>query len=286
MRSQLRTLAFLVAAATPIWAQSTSPLDCRSAAAYVSGRALPSTSDTTLAWNALSACDTTGEAAAVLALQSAVVVSETDSTKVQQFMAMFSQRRTMAFFNAFQSVILNPQASDYFKRVAIRAYGDFYAPRTDFSQAPMSATTLSACQMTYVDNSPQGSLSNMSPLVSQMVSTMASAAANPGNSAAARGQATCWMLLLQRSVPAVMSKLQITYVCGNTFKIVNTNGADLNVHADVIPPTALQKIEHQVNTVAGGGGIWMLLTQQKGNVRLSFNNLVGPVVVNGSTVCH
>jgi hypothetical protein len=115
----------LCVTAFPALSQVVSPSDCATAAAAVNGAPLPAPGDTVSivawAWPTLTLCDSVGVAAAVTALQTTAVVSEVDSARIDVFFAMFSRKTSTAMFNAWQSVIVNSQASDYFKRMAILA---------------------------------------------------------------------------------------------------------------------------------------------------------------------
>lgn len=286
MRLLLSGLLATCVVVSPLSAQAVSNSDCQNAAAFVSGQPLPAVSDTTNnSWSTLALCRDIGEAAALQALQTSIVISEQDSTRVLELFGLFGGRRSIAFFNAWQAVIVNPQASNIFKLRAIRAYGSAYSPGTSFTQASPTARTAASCGFTDVDDPP--ALSSLPPgSVSQIIATMAAAATNGANSAAVRGLANCWMLTLQLDLPAVASKISGAYVCGNTFTITNTNPMEVVIHADVIPPTALQKIEHHVSSISGNGDVWTLVAQLRGNLRLTFNNAVIQTVVNMGTVCH
>ena len=273
--------------ATALPAQAVSATDCARAAAYVVGQPLPGVNDTPLAWTALSGCDSLGEAAAVQALQSTAVISETDESKIQEFMALFSQRRTSAFFAAWKALILNPQSSDNFKRAAIDAFGNLYRPGMGFTHASTTAVNVASCGVDYIGGpGPSGALTDLpADALSQMVATFASAAANASNSIATRGRANCWMLFLAHFQPKAASGIHAVYVCGNKFQITNTNAVQVVVNADVIPPTALQKIEHHTNTIPPTSGSWTIPGQMKGNLRVSFNGTVIQTVINGGTAC-
>jgi hypothetical protein len=286
MRLPLSGLFLVGLIALPAYGQGVSNSDCTTAAGFVSGRPLPARGDTTdISWSTLALCQSLGETAALQALQSPVVISETDTARVLQFIALFGRRRTIDFFNAWQAVLLNPVASDAFKRSALRAYGSAYSPGVGFTQASMSATSAATCGFSNVDDPPAlASLPTGS--VNQIVSTMAAVAANTANSSTLRGQANCWMLTLRVDIAPVAAMIHGAYVCGNTFAITNSNPAQVIINADVIPPSALQKIEHHSSVISGNGSVWNLPALIRGNLRLTLNATVFQTVINTGTVCH
>jgi hypothetical protein len=288
MRSLLLGFGLIFVAATSASAQAVSPAACSSAAAYVNGKALPAPNDTTLVWYALAMCGDVGESAAVQALQSAAVVSETDSARVQTFVTMFGLRRTAALFNAWQALILNPQASDIFKRLAIDTYGALYRPGTSFASPSMAATSVATCGLDIRTSGsfPTGPLSNLpADALNQLASTLASAASNASSSTATRAEANCWGLVLQNFVTPVASKIHGAYICGNKFSVTNTNPVSVVVKADVIPPSALQKIESYTTTVGKSGAVWTLPAVIRGNLRITFKGSVIQTVINSGTAC-
>ncbi len=279
-------VCFAMMRTVPLIAQDVPPAQCDSAAAAVTGRPLPAVNDSTFsAWYALVACGDVGETAAVQALQSSAVYAETDSTRVRVFFNLFYARRTTAFFNALQAVVLNSGTSAAFRRQAIRAYGGLYLPGYDFDPPPPTADGIS-CGVSRLVITAAGPVSNLpSNFLTQMVTTMSAVASNAGNAADSRYQAQCWTQRLQMDIPPVASKIQLAYVCGQRFLITNSNTAPVLIAADVIPPNATEGIEHAAFTVQPGAA-FTFATLKRGTVRISFNGSVVQTKPNGGTACH
>jgi hypothetical protein len=257
------------------------PESCTAAATAVAGQRLPAVDDSTnAAWYALSLCGSTGQAAFAQAVQTTAVISDTDEARLQVLFALFRDLRSSAIFTSLRTGIQSGQGSVAFERLAIRALGGMYRPGVDFDSASVNSTSGSFCGMTRRFAQTSGSLTDLpSDYLNQLLSTMQSVEAATAYPNDIRGAARCWRLLLERDVPPVGSKLLLTYMCNNRFRVRNSNTASAAVSADVYGTTEILRFTVQPRED------FFIEMAHKGTVRLFFRGGLVQTKANGGKAC-
>jgi hypothetical protein len=115
--------------------------------------------------------------------------------------------------------------------------------------------------------------------LSQAISAFAIVERDAAATPSVHGAAHCWRVELERTVPPVGQKILLTYVCGNKFRLRNTNTALVRVAVDVYGTT-----ERHSYFVAPGIDQFVKLLK-RGTTRVFFNGQLVQAKANGNKAC-
>jgi hypothetical protein len=258
---------------------------CSSLASAAPGMRLPAPTDTSvggLAWDLLRGCGATGSAAVAAALQSAAIYTESDSARVVEFFTTFRGHRSADLFAALTAVVKNSSASGPVRSEAISALGALYRPHVYFHKSNylMTNPAPSSCARGYEMGDDSGDQSSLPvDILNQALTAMRLAEADGAASQSVRGAARCWRISLEQDVPPIGSKILLTYICGNRFRVRNTNTAPAKVSTDVYGTTE----KHAM--IVYPGYDYFFGNLKKGTVRLFFKGQLVQTKANGGTTC-
>lgn len=284
MNQTLTRLAMALALLFPslVMAQTGAPADCSAAAQRATGARLPDVSDSLFTWHTLRDCGAIGEDAFTQALATAVVLAEADSARVVQVFGMFHGRRTTQLFAALKAVVTNTVASGPIRSEAIRSLGAQYNPAIDFATVDFlrAMPPPEVCLMIDGLNNGIGTPTALPPdYLKQIVDAMRVAESDGSATQSVRGAALCWRKHLEMYLPALPANLRLTYICGNRFRVRNTNTRPVSVTADVYGTT------YRTSFVVPNGVDYYFTMLKKGTTRLFLDGALVQTKANGGVQC-
>ena len=276
----------LVLCASSASAQQPTQAQCDSALAAVSGQRLPS-SDPTVAdwrgWRTLRDCGNEGALAMAQAVQSAVVLTESDSLRLYDLFTTWWGVRSPDLYSAYTSVAQNASAVLPLRVLAINALGKFSLPEVTFFGSVLDPrATVCAPSFGNVDSTDVGA-PLPSGFKSSVYATMKAIEADHSGPVTVQGAAHCWRVWLSQTQPFDPTTITLSYVCGNTFRITNTSA---NTYRFTYQSVGANVLTSESGTIYGKAfGPTNFTMLYFSTVRLFYNGTLLQSKANGKTVC-
>ena len=209
-------------------ADAQSPAKCDSATVFVSNHTLPAAfAHDWNAWNLVASC-AGGVSSFVSALASPQITTESDPAKLRNLFQVFDGRLDGAVFTAYTGAALNSSGSDAFRIAAMSALVGMVEPDIEIRLPRVGSSNQSCGTAGRISSRDRTSSTLPADAFERVIGTV-SAVATGGAATRVKLAATCWQALLERELPDDVHKILIAYVCGNKFRVKNSNpnGVDL-----------------------------------------------------------
>lgn len=287
MRILTSALLFPMMFAATARAQSPVPAACRQAASMMPGQQLPGPADSSgIGWYVLAGCGSVANSAFAQVLATRIAYAEPDSQRVQLFFGLFWGNRQSDLFTALLSAAKNPAGTDYFRFQVVGAIGAMYTTAFEMSSRSFVIPFPASCGISGGHGGSTGGPSDLpADYLAQITQTMQAVENDGSASTRVRADAHCWRTTLAERAPPDPSKIQLSYVCNQRFRVRSTNPSLVTLTGDVTGATALSPKEPFGFTV-GPGVDFFFQTSVNGTVRLFLNGALIATAVNGGTACH
>lgn len=210
-------------------ADAQSPAKCDSASILVSGHSLPPAfAHDWNAWRLVASCGSSGINIFISALASPQIATEPDLTRLGNLFGMFEGQLDGALFTAYTGAVFGNGGSDGFRIAAMQALVGMVEPAIEIRLPPVGSPSQSCGTASRMSSRERTASTLPIDAVDRVIATV-SAVATSDASTRVRLAAACWQALLERESSIDVHKISIAYVCGDKFRIKNTNpnGVDL-----------------------------------------------------------